>query len=61
MSKPTKDYVPFSMKIERNVNDRFRPYAEMMGQSYTTCLERMITEFLNDKGFEVPVSNEVKE
>lgn len=61
MSKPTKDYVPFSMKIERNVNDRFRHYAEMMGQSYTTCLERMITEFLNDKGFEVPVSNEVKE
>lgn len=53
MSKPTKDYVPFSMKIDRNVYDRFRSYAEMLGQTYTVCLERMIKEYLDNKEFNI--------
>ena len=37
------------MKIDRRVNDRFRLYASKLGQSYTVCLERILTEYLDDK------------
>lgn len=57
MSKPTKDYVPFSMKIDRRVNDRFRSYANKLGQTYTVCLERIIEEYLDQKGFEMEIDS----
>lgn len=39
------------MKIATPVYKRFRAYAEKLGQSYTVCLERIITEHLDEKGF----------
>ena len=52
MTKPkTRTTVPFAMKIDAEVYLRFRSYAEKLGQSYTVCLERIITEHLDLKGF----------
>lgn len=49
MSRPSKDNVPLSMKIDRKVYDRFRAYAEQVGQTYTTALERIIVEYIEAK------------
>lgn len=52
MTKPkTRNTVPFAMKIDAEVYMKFRAYAEKLGQSYTVCLERIITEHLDSKGF----------
>ena len=54
MTKPkTRNTVPFAMKIDAEVYMRFRAYAEVLGQSYTVCLERIITEQLDQKGFSI--------
>jgi hypothetical protein len=54
MTKPkTRNTVPFAMKIDAEVYMRFRSYAEKLGQSYTVCLERIITEQLDQKGFSI--------
>lgn len=37
------------MKIERKVYCRFRAYAEKVGQTYTTALERIIVEYIDAK------------
>ncbi|MDD3034871.1 MAG: hypothetical protein PHT25_09780 [Bacteroidales bacterium] len=37
------------MKIDRKVYDRFRAYAEQVGQTYTTALERIIIEYIEAK------------
>ena len=51
MARPTKENTSFSMKIATPVYKRFRAYAEKLGQSYTVCLERIITEHLDEKCF----------
>lgn len=52
MTKPKKrNTVPFAMKIDAEVYARFRSYAEKLGQTYTICLERIITEYLDEKRF----------
>lgn len=56
----SKEYIPFSMKMEADVYHRFRSYADKLGQTYTVCLERMITEYLDDKGYECPKEPEEK-
>ena len=56
----SKEYIPFSMKMEADVYHRFRSYADKLGQTYTVCLERMITEYLDDKGYECPKESEEK-
>lgn len=54
VKKKNKDYVPFSIKMEADVYHRFRSYADKLGQTYTVCLERMITEYLDEKGYKGP-------
>ena len=56
----SKEYIPFSMKMEADVYHRFRSYADKLGQTYTVCLERMITEYLDDKGYECPKESKEK-
>ena len=48
MPKKTKDSVPVSMRLDRNVYMRFRNYADEKGQSYTLCLERIINGYLDE-------------
>ena len=62
MTKPkTRNTIPFAMKIDAEVYMRFRGYAEELGQSYTVCLERIITEYLDKRGFSLEDSMKQKE
>ena len=49
MPKKTKDSVPVTMRLERNVYTRLRAYADEKGQNYTVAVERIITAYLDDK------------
>lgn len=37
------------MKLEKKTYQRFRAYADKMGQNYTVCLERIINGYLDEK------------
>lgn len=49
MPKKTKDSVPVSMRLDRNVYERLRAYADEKGQNYTVAVERIITAYLNEQ------------
>lgn len=49
MARPCKENVAFSMKLEKKTYQRFRAYADKMGQNYTVCLERIINGYLDEK------------
>lgn len=50
MGRPkTRETTPFTLRIDSKILKRFYAYADRLGQTKTTCLERMITEYLDDK------------
>jgi predicted DNA-binding protein len=49
MPKKTKDSVPVSMRLDRNVYERLRAYADEKGQNYTVAVERIITAYLDEQ------------
>lgn len=49
MPKRTKDSVPVTMRLDRNVYTRLRAYADEKGQNYTVAVERIITAYLNEQ------------
>ena len=42
-----KDSVNVSMRMDREIWDRLRNYAEERGQSYTVATERILQKFLD--------------
>lgn len=59
MSKTkTRDTKPFAMKIDTKTYNRFRSYADELGQSYTLCLERIINEYLDKKNYNPQMKKE---
>ena len=38
-----------SFRLDAEVAFRFKAYADKLGQTYTLCLERILTEYLKDK------------
>ena len=48
MSKPKKDCVPISMKMDSAVLERLTVYCEEKGQTRTTAIERIITQHLDE-------------
>lgn len=58
MSKTkTRDTKPFALKIDTRTYNRFRSYADKLGQSYTLCLERILNEYLDNKGHHLDSDN----
>lgn len=47
MARPKKDAVPFNIKADRKVMERFEAYCEEVGQTKTLAWERIVTEYLD--------------
>ena len=48
MSRPKKDYQPLNLKLDSTIMERFKKYCDIMGQTKTTALERILQKHLND-------------
>ena len=49
MPRQKKNQEAMSFRLDAEVASRFKAYADKLGQTYTLCLERILTEYLNDK------------
>ena len=49
MPRLKKNHEAMSFRLDAEVAFRFKAYADKLGQTYTLCLERILTEYLNDK------------
>lgn len=48
--KKKKDAKALNVCIERSIYERFSDYCYEVGQSKTTAIERILTQFLNEYG-----------
>ncbi|MDX8420633.1 hypothetical protein MOZ60_11140 [Stecheria sp. CLA-KB-P133] len=48
MPRPKKDAVPFNIKADRKIMERFEAYCEEVGQTKTTAWERIVNAFLDE-------------
>lgn len=46
MSRPKKDYKPLNVKLDSTIMERFVKYCDVMGQTKTTALERILLKHL---------------
>lgn len=51
MPRPVKNHKNVNVSLSTPVYERFRAYAEYMGQSYTVAMERIIGSYLDQQGF----------
>jgi len=51
MARPRKDYVILNVKLDRLLHDQFKSYADELGQTKTTALERILRKHLIDCGY----------
>ena len=47
--KKKKETSTLNIHLDAQVAARFRNHAEQLGQSYTTCMERILTSYLDAK------------
>ena len=47
MSRPRKDYQPFSMRMDREVFERLSDFCEKSGQMKTVAVERAIKLYID--------------
>ncbi len=48
MPRPKKDYQSLNVKLDRGIMERFKKYCDIMGQTKTTALERILQKHLDD-------------
>ena len=48
MPRPKKDYQPLNVKLDSKIMERFKNYCEVMGQTKTTALERILKKSLDE-------------
>ena len=48
MSRTKKDAKVLNVKLDRNIYDRFESYADQLGQTKTTAIERILTKHLDE-------------
>ena len=48
MPRPKKDYQSLNVKLDSTIMERFKKYCDIMGQTKTTALERILQKHLND-------------
>lgn len=58
MPRPKKDYQSLNVKLDSTIMERFKKYCDIMGQTKTTALERILTKHLEE--FEKQSSKEQK-
>ena len=47
MARPRKDYLSLNVKLDRSIMERFNDYCEVLGQTKTTALERILQKALD--------------
>jgi len=48
MPRPKKDYQALNVKLDSAIMERFKKYCDIMGQTKTTALERILQRHLDD-------------
>lgn len=48
MPRPKKDYQSLNVKLDSVIMERFKEYCNIMGQTKTTALERILQKHLDD-------------
>jgi len=48
MPRPKKDYQSLNVKLDSGIMERFKKYCDIMGQTKTTALERILQKHLDD-------------
>ena len=48
MPRPKKDYQSLNVKLDSTIMERFKKYCDIMGQTKTTALERILQKHLDD-------------
>ena len=48
MPRPKKDYQPLNVKLDSAIMERFKTYCDIMGQTKTTALERILQKHLDE-------------
>ena len=48
MGRSKKDAKALNIKLERSIYDRFESYADQLGQSKTTAIERILLKHLDE-------------
>ena len=51
MKKPKKDCIQLHIKADAAIMRRFSAYCEEMGQTKTKAFERIVTMYLDERGF----------
>ena len=47
MPRPKKNYQPLNIKLDSTIMERFKIYCDIMGQTETTALERILQKHLD--------------
>ncbi len=47
MPRPKKDYQSLNVKLDSAIMERFKKYCDIMGQTKTTALERILQKHLD--------------
>ena len=48
MPRPKKDYQSLNVKLDSAIMERFKKYCDIMGQTKTMALERILTRHLDE-------------
>ena len=48
MPRPKKDYQSLNVKLDSAIMERFRAYCDVVGQTKTTALERILQKHLDE-------------
>lgn len=48
MPRPKKDYQPLNVKLDSAVMERLKKYCDIMGQTKTTALERILSKHFDE-------------
>ena len=60
MPRPKKDYQILNMKLDSMIMERLKKYCDIMGQTKTTAIERILTKHLDEYDRKAEMQSEDK-
>lgn len=57
MPRPKKDYQILNMKLDSTIMERLKKYCDIMGQTKTTAIERILTKHLDEYDGKIETQN----
>ena len=57
MGRTKKDAKVLNIKLDRAIYDRFESYADQLGQTKTTAIERILTKHLDEYDRQIEMRN----